>query len=348
MWLFALKEAAYRLNWLSLRSDGCSCEATFFDVDKDFIDPSTYHTFGLPCFVLDSWLQSGVGGAPKWEPRSCLGIYVGHSPSHAGLVALVLNPLTGHVSPQFHVVFDDQLTTVPFMEKNEVPPHWAQLIKTSCEKVTEEHFELAKTWLFPDPKPGDISLPERNQNFSNNYNWTLIDQETIDHNVTQNPLSTGMQPSIHVSLSSYLDAPGISQIEDYIQHPLPPPVSSSCDGEMTLLQSDNSLLIPHLINLETLGLRWSPQLAAISRDTQYGLAIAAYTSSTTQLKSWWITRPKPRLSFLSVFNSVGAQWNFATSNPHSENEHLSFVAWIANDLEQNNGLFDNTINAICH
>ncbi len=74
MWPFALKEAAYRLNWLSLRSDGCSCEATFFNVDTNFIDPSIYHTFRSPCFVLDSRLQSGVGGAPKWEPRSRLGI----------------------------------------------------------------------------------------------------------------------------------------------------------------------------------------------------------------------------------------------------------------------------------
>jgi hypothetical protein len=71
-----------------------------------------YHTFGLPRFVLDSCLQSGVGGAPKWEPRYCLGMYVDHSPSHAGSVALVLNPRTGHVSPQFHVVFDDHFTTV--------------------------------------------------------------------------------------------------------------------------------------------------------------------------------------------------------------------------------------------
>ena len=39
---------------------------------------------------------------------------------------------------------------------------------------------------------------------------------------------------------------------------------------------------------------------------------------------------------------------FATKNPHSEHEHLSFVARIANDFEQINGLFDDTINAFCH
>ena len=105
MWPFALKEAAYRLNRLSLRLDGRSCESTFFNVETDLFDPASLHVFGSPCFVLDSRLQSGIAGPPKWEPRSRLGIYVGHSPSHAGSVALVLNPRTGHVSPQYHVVF---------------------------------------------------------------------------------------------------------------------------------------------------------------------------------------------------------------------------------------------------
>ena len=34
--------------------------------------------------------------------------------------------------------------------------------------------------------------------------------------------------------------------------------------------------------------------------------------------------------------------------PHSDNEHLSFVAKIANDFEQINGLFDDVINEIYH
>jgi hypothetical protein len=304
MWPFALKEAAYRLNRLSLRSDGRSCESTFFDVDKDFIDPSMYHSFGSPCFVLDSRLQSGVGGAPKWEPRSCLGIYVGHSPCHAGSVALVLNPRTGHVSPQFHVVFDDHFTTVPFMEKNEVPPHWAKLIENSREKVTEEHYELAKTWLFPDPEPGDISMPERNQKVSNNPNEIFPDCKTTDLNFSQNLPSTEIQPPIQVGFS-ISDARGISQNGDYIQRPLLPPVSSR-NGEMTLSQDQDSLSAPRLINLETSGLRRSSRIASLNGVTQDDPAIAAYTSSTTQLKSRRTTRPKLKLSFLSVFNSVGA------------------------------------------
>ena len=123
MWPFALKEAAFRLNKLSVRKDGRSNEATFFKIDGDIFEQSMFHTFGCPCFVLDARLQSGLGTVPKWEPRSRLGIYVGHSPAHAGTVALVLNPRTGHVSPQFHIVFDDLFTTVPFMNKSQVPPN---------------------------------------------------------------------------------------------------------------------------------------------------------------------------------------------------------------------------------
>ena len=70
-----------------------------------------FHAFGCPTFVLDNALQSGQG-APKWRHRSRLGVYLGLSPSHARSVALVLKPRTGHVSPQFHVKFDDFFETV--------------------------------------------------------------------------------------------------------------------------------------------------------------------------------------------------------------------------------------------
>ncbi len=37
MWPFALKEAAFWLNRLSLQLDGGSCEATFFNIDADLL-----------------------------------------------------------------------------------------------------------------------------------------------------------------------------------------------------------------------------------------------------------------------------------------------------------------------
>jgi hypothetical protein len=54
-----------------------------------------------------------------------------------------------------------------------------------------------------------------------------------------------------------------------------------------------------------------------------------------QLNSQWIIQPKPKLSFLSVFKSVGALWTFAPQNSHSTNEHFSFVAQISNNFGYN-------------
>ena len=105
------------------------------------------HTFGCPVFVLDSRLQSGFGRPPKWDPRSRLGIYVGRSPFHVGSVALVLNPRTGHVSPQFHVVFDDDFSTVPFLHSTDVPPHWEALCRNNTELSTSEEYNLADHWF---------------------------------------------------------------------------------------------------------------------------------------------------------------------------------------------------------
>ena len=70
---------------------------------------------------------------PKWEPRSNVGVYLGNSPTHAGSVAMVLNVQTGHVSCQYHVVFDDTFSTVEYLRKREEPPNWPQLVETSTE-----------------------------------------------------------------------------------------------------------------------------------------------------------------------------------------------------------------------
>ena len=85
----------------------------------------------------------------------------GHPPAHAGTVALVLNTITVHVLPQFHILLDDLFATVPFMNKSQLLPNWAELVKDSRELVTDERFNLEKTWLFPSADSGDdVLIPE--------------------------------------------------------------------------------------------------------------------------------------------------------------------------------------------
>ncbi len=123
--------------------------------------------------------------------------------------------------------------------------------------------------------------------------------------------------------------------------------TSHTDIGHTPLQIEDSLLVLHLINLETSGLWRSPRLSSLN-PANNDPAIAIYTTYTMPLLSRQIMRLRPRLLFISVFNSVGSLWTYATPNNHSDNEHFPLVAHFSNDIKQSNSLFDNTINEICH
>ena len=119
------------MNHMVHRADGRTPFQTLASLDSAPLKVSDFHTFGCPCYVLDPRLQSGLGQIPKWEPRSRMGIYIGRSPLHASNVGLILNPRTGHVSPQFHVVYDDDFTTVPYLRSAKflcIGLNWSKLL----------------------------------------------------------------------------------------------------------------------------------------------------------------------------------------------------------------------------
>ena len=68
-------------------------------------------TFGCPAYVLDNTLQQ-KGIFHKWNQRSRVGIYLGKSPQHAKNVSLILDRMSGLVSPQFHVRHDNRFDTL--------------------------------------------------------------------------------------------------------------------------------------------------------------------------------------------------------------------------------------------
>eukprot|EP00956_Cyclotella_meneghiniana_P010938 scaffold15299_cov23-Cyclotella_meneghiniana.AAC.9 len=89
-------------------------------------------------YVLDPRLQDGKQ-IPKWDSKVQQGVFVGFSPDHSTNVPLVYNPKTQHISPQYHVIFDDHFTTVPAlctdeMERNEI---FAQLFTSSWERFVD-------------------------------------------------------------------------------------------------------------------------------------------------------------------------------------------------------------------
>ncbi|KAI2500076.1 hypothetical protein MHU86_14403 [Fragilaria crotonensis] len=70
------------------------------------------HVWGCPVYVLDKMISDGKK-LPCWTPRSTRTVNLGFSDKHASLVLLVLNPQTGYITQQFHIVFGDWFASVP-------------------------------------------------------------------------------------------------------------------------------------------------------------------------------------------------------------------------------------------
>ena len=44
-------------------------------------------------------------------------------------------------------MFDNDFTTVPYMESGTLPPNWEDLVEHSCETATATDIKLADSWL---------------------------------------------------------------------------------------------------------------------------------------------------------------------------------------------------------
>ena len=85
---------------------------------------------------------------------------------------MVLNLATGHVSPQLHVVFDDEFSTVPIIREVIIPPNWTDLVKCRSKSYVPYSFDLEDTWFapyleeYPSKNPTCVPrvAPENNRN----------------------------------------------------------------------------------------------------------------------------------------------------------------------------------------
>ena len=87
---------------------------------------SNFHVWGCPTYVLEPKLQKPVK-IPKWAPRSQRGVNMGFSNMHSTQVGLFLNLLTGSISPQYHVLFDEISSTVMISTAAD-PEVWIRLV----------------------------------------------------------------------------------------------------------------------------------------------------------------------------------------------------------------------------
>ena len=343
-WPFAIKAMAERMNKLHILSDGSTPESKLYSLDKNTIPVGSYHTLFCPIYVLDSRSQSaGAIGPPKWEPRSRIGIYLGHSPFHAGSVALVFNPTTGLVSPQYHVVFDDNFSTVPYMNKGEVPDNWDELYKYSRELATDEDYDLAESWFRGQADDsnhaGNMKTP------ANPFEVTQASPKGVRFDVRD------VGPS-NSSTGEFIDGFPVSDYEGVsgMQGSLK---SDNVDEHASILPFDKTdgkphadsdqdgpsqLHMPTCINLHESGLRRSERIKQLNNSSQ-----------NADGKS---TKRKAHMAFGTVINKIawlGGIYALLTTVQmpnHSLPENPSFTSKLVNTFHECNELYDGTINQI--
>eukprot|EP00804_Cyclotella_cryptica_P027788 CCRYP_009212-RA/>CCRYP_009212-RA protein AED:0.44 eAED:0.14 QI:0/-1/0/1/-1/1/1/0/824 len=139
LWPLAMSYAIWVDNQLPPSGAGLSPDERWSQVKLPSSRLSQAHAFGCPVYVLNPALQDGKQ-IPKWNSRARQGIFVGFSSNHSSLVPLIYNPRSQHISPQYHVIFDDAFLTVPALNTpTEMDDQFACLFETSRESFVDPH-----------------------------------------------------------------------------------------------------------------------------------------------------------------------------------------------------------------
>jgi hypothetical protein len=112
-------------------------------------------------YVLDPRLQDGKK-IPKWHAKARQGQFLGFSPLHSTSVGLIRNLRTERISPQFHVVYDQDFETVLSNVDVLSPNLWADLYTTSRELVETDLPDTVaphEDWIPADEIPTRLGLP---------------------------------------------------------------------------------------------------------------------------------------------------------------------------------------------
>jgi hypothetical protein len=241
-----------------------------------------------------------------------MGIYVGRLPSNASNVALILNPQTGHVSPLFHMVFDDDFTTVPYLGTATVPPHWAELVYTSSkiELFTEQEVGTWQSLPELDIDPGDFTSDTSNRE-GEDY---LAEAHNVDshHNNKVTKRVTFRNQVQDIEIQSEL--PDLSQTQP------------------------NKWQMPNIINLDSSGLQCSSRKELLSQQDKI------YSHSTTSFKQIKRGSKNACLVLFSSFCTVGAE---LTCGAHSLYDNVISLSKFSNAIDSYhrvNSLYDGTIN----
>jgi hypothetical protein len=139
LWPFAIQHAVTVYNTTKRRSqDYFLSPWGQFTGERSKLNQTDMHPLLCPAYVLDRRMQEGTS-PPKWTTRTTQKVYVGHLHHYSNSVPMVWDPKTKLVSPQFHVMFDNNFDTVQAPDPN---------IKQS---ETMDHLFQTNRYLYDDP-----------------------------------------------------------------------------------------------------------------------------------------------------------------------------------------------------
>jgi hypothetical protein len=110
MWPFAICHMVNFHNASTLRNKNASPYSLFTGQEAPW-SLNDFRVFGCPAYILAKRLQDGDNYS-KWKARSWQGVYIGNSACHAGNIPLIYIHATTHVTPQYHVVYDEGFTSI--------------------------------------------------------------------------------------------------------------------------------------------------------------------------------------------------------------------------------------------
>ena len=161
LWSFAVDHAAWLYNRIPQRRSGLTPLEMITGCKDDHAELMRSHVWGCPVYVLDPKLQDNHK-IPKWNRRARMGQFLGFSREHSSTVALVRNLHTGHVSPQYHVVFDDRFETVFNDGKSsaELDKICEELFVNNRDCYAEEEFDDDGILIYRPPPLDEVWLSE--------------------------------------------------------------------------------------------------------------------------------------------------------------------------------------------